>query len=460
MVDLDRSVAAAEKFRSWADGFLNFEKTPKKNMFWLETMVDLCARLGNPQDSCRCFHVAGSKGKGSVSEMIASILGEAGYFTGIYSSPHIIDFAERVRCTGGYFDETVYRKAADSIIGKLGSVDASQFPGGRPVTWFELVTLFGMECFREAGCHWAVYEVGLGGRLDATNVVRPECCCINRIEKEHTEYLGDTLELIAREKGGIIKSGIPVVVGRQPGVAVENELASIASGRGSEIVFAEKASSISSVVYKNIHTCVSPAMNFTLSSEYFSRPLEVSLKMLGDCQSDNASVAALAVKRVFPDLDEGIIERGLSRACLPGRFEILDSAHGVDGVPFIVLDGAHTPRSVSLTVETLGKVYGDGEVELLFACASDKEVETIAEVLSGRFSRAVLTIPGQVKSSDLSRAESAFGNAGIDFTALADYKAAIRLAIGRARRSGAPLLVTGSFYLVSEVKRLLKEQAV
>ncbi len=469
-----KSLAAAEKFRDWADSYLNFERTPQKNIFWLDTMRTLCASLGNPELSCRSFHIAGSKGKGSVSEMISSILSEAGFRTGLYTSPHILDFAERIKSADGYFSPEIYSSAAESVKDCVDGLEKNGTFGGRPVTWFELVTAYGMECFRRAGCDWAVYEVGLGGRLDATNVILPECCCINRIELEHTEYLGDTIEKIAGEKGGIIKEGIPVVVGRQKVDSVREVFEKIASEKRSPIIFADSETKISNIVYKsgqtdvkgsadnsypvdkNAHTNLQVAMDFSMESRFFSRPINASLKMLGDFQADNAALAATAVKQVFPDLDESIIEKGLSKASLPGRFEILGGGGNI-----LVLDGAHTPSSVSFTVETFLKVAGEKSApHVLFACAADKDVEDIAPIFRDRFSRVTLTIPGSAKTSDLPRAENAFKSAGMDFESYPDYGLGIHHALESAQKKQTPLLVVGSFYLVSEVKKILIKESL
>ena len=212
---MNEKKSAIGVFENFAEEYLNFEKTPKKNIFWLDTMEFLCKRLSNPQDCCPSFHVAGSKGKGSISKMIACILEEAGYYTGLYSSPHILNFNERIGTVSGPFPEEVYEKSVKQLIDSITSIKTEELPGKRPVTWFELATLLGMLCFKNAGIKYAVYEVGLGGRLDATNVITPLCSCISQIELEHTEYLGNTEELIAAEKGGIIKQEIPVIVSGQ-----------------------------------------------------------------------------------------------------------------------------------------------------------------------------------------------------------------------------------------------------
>ena len=462
---MEKKRSAADDFREWADGFLNFEKTPEKNIFWLDTMNFLCGRLGHPERSCKSFHVAGSKGKGSISIMISKILEESGFKTGVYSSPHITDFRERIGSSRGFFDDKIYAQAAENVI-KCVQNSLDDLPAKRPVTWFELVTLYAMECFRTASCDWAVYEVGLGGRLDSTNVILPECSVISTIELEHTEFLGDTLEKIAFEKGGIIKADVPVVVAPQSSESVKDVFRKIAQERNSKLIFADESVKVSELAYKNRQKPVCKSihdendsgfgMEICLESEYFSRPIRTNLRMLGDFQAWNAALASLAVKTVFPDMDEKIIEAGLSRASLPGRFEVIEPPAEFPGLPFVVLDGAHTERSVKFTLGTFSKLFGDEiRPHLLFACAADKDMEHIARCFSGRFSRITLTKPGNTKASNLSGLAAAFEKAGEKFSMNEDFREAIEEAFSSAAKDKVPLLVTGSFYLLAEVKELL-----
>lgn len=427
-------------FLEFADEYLNFEKTPEKNIFWLDTMEFLCRRLGDPQNEIPSFHVAGSKGKGSVSMMIASILEENGNKTGLYSSPHILDFIERIGSCKGPFEESVYEKSVRCLMDSVNSIIADELPGKRPVTWFELVTLLGFLCNKNAGCDFSVYEVGLGGRLDATNVISPRCCCINQIELEHTEFLGDTVEKIAAEKGGIIKPDTPVFVAAQK-ESVRKVFRDIAKDKNAPLYFIDEISEVSSIAYEN------GRMLCVIKSSFFKRPLNLSLSMLGDFQAKNAAMAAIAVKQVLPDIDESVIESGLAKASLPGRFEIEDN---------IIFDGAHTSNSIAFTMETMEKIFGhEHNVHLLFGCAADKEVEKMALMFKDRFSSIYLTKPGNVKASDIERAKKAFDNAGLEYYCCSDYLKAIPHALEKAREAHAKLLVTGSFYLVSEVKKYL-----
>lgn len=454
-------------FTKWLDQYLNFERTPKKNIFWLDTMQFLAKRFNNPEKYCSCFHVAGSKGKGSVSKMIASILEEAGYSTGLYSSPHILKFEERIGTAKGPFVNSIYEQSVSELMNYMQSVIPEKLPGERPVTWFELVTLFAMICFRNAEVDWAVYEVGIGGRLDATNIILPKCCCIGPIELEHTEYLGDTLEKIALEKGGIIKEGVPVIIAPQK-PEIRKVFERIADEKKAPVIFVEDVIKNTEYVYKKEQSSAI-GMQIKLESSVFKRPVTSLLQMPGKFQVTNAAVASIALKTIFPDLDEGIIERGLAKAKLPGRFEIISDVSGYPDIPDLILDGAHTVNSIKFTMQTFDALFGKeselcmekntssekNTAHLLFACAADKDIEDISLLFKNKFERIMLTKPGDVKESDTARMEKAFTAADIEHESCCDYVRAIENALNEANNARMPLLITGSFYLVAEVKKFL-----
>ena len=446
--------------QKWLDSYLNFEKLPKKDIFWLDTMEYLCKKTNNPQKAFPSVHVAGSKGKGSTSVMIASILEAAGYKSGLYSSPHILDFSERIGSAQGPLSEQIYETAAQELMSAVEAITPEQLPGQRPITWFELVTTFAFLCFRQAKIDWAVFETGLGGRLDATNVLNPQISVITPIELEHTEFLGDTLEKIAGEKAGIIKLGTPVVIAPQKEVAQK--------------VLEAKAKELNCPLLKveelvQVHgKMVAGAMELHLESKLFARPISTKLTLLGEYQLWNAATAALVTKTLFPQLPEEAIEKGLSQATLPGRFEVIQW----QGNP-VVLEGAHTPTSVALSLQTFRQYLEDtgastdcGEKcldttnarkpHLLFACAADKDVHTMAQLFSD-FGSMVLTRPGGEKQSNPQLLQDAFTEAGHEFIYISDFKEAIQKALEQAKKDTAPLLVTGSFYLVAEVKKFLQE---
>ncbi len=446
-----KRMSAIDDFLEWLESYLNFERLPQKNIFWLDTIDYLCKRFNNPQDAAPCVHVAGSKGKGSVSKMIASILQEAGYNVGLYTSPHISDFRERISRADGFFDDSVYEKSIKEIMPKVDSIIPEDLPAERPLTWFELVTLYAFLCFRNAKTDWNVFEVGLGGRLDATNIIRPKLCCITPIELEHTEFLGNTLEKIAAEKAGIIKNCTPVLLARQQSEGVNIVLREKAFTRHAPHFFVEDLISHSFYSFNEKKR----RMHVHLESPMFNRPVDADMQLMGKMQAQNAAMACIAAKKILPNIDETIIERGLEKAKLPGRFEIKEKLEKYPGLT-LILDGAHTLNSVRLTVDTMNKLFGSRKVNLLFACAADKDVKDMAKIFKYRFSHIYVTRPGEKKISDLNAEITAFKAAELDFTADADYKSLIKKALELSAQEGAILLVTGSFYLVSEVDELLK----
>lgn len=436
-------------FEKWLNQYLNFEKKPKKNIFWLDTMKFLCSEFGNPQNEIPCFHVAGSKGKGSVSMMIACILEEHGKKVGLYSSPHILNFQERVSMPNKFFSDEIYSKSADQLVNKIENLNFPDYLKERPITWFELTTLFAMLCFKNAACDYSVYEVGLGGRLDSTNVVNPLVSCISRIELEHTKFLGDTLELIAGEKGGIIKQNVPVIISSQK-ESVKNVFRKIANEKNAPLNFIDEECEIKTEL-KNQSQYVE------ISSKIFSRTIKTSLKMLGKFQTENAALASFAVKKAIPEISEDEIEKGLSKAFLPARFEIVKKVQGFENLSSLVLDGAHTLNSVNFTMETFNSLFpkSQNSRHLLFACAADKDVEDIVFAFKNQFDKITITKPGFTKLSDLPRLEKALKNANIEFSCISDFNEAIEKSFKQADSEKANLLVTGSFYLISEVKKFI-----
>jgi dihydrofolate synthase/folylpolyglutamate synthase len=449
-----KSITELEK---WLDAYLNFEKLPQKNIFWLDTIQFLCSKFGNPQNCAPSVHIAGSKGKGSVSAMTSSILEEAGYSVGLYMSPHILDFVERVGTAHNTFPSSVYDRAVQELQEGISLISPNDLPGGRALTWFELVTLFAFLCFRTAKVDWGVYEVGLGGRLDATNVLLPTVCAIGPIELEHTQYLGNTVEKIAGEKAGIIKDRVPVVIATQK-PSVKNVFIAVAKKHKAPIKFVDDLLAAYTFSYSSKSGDNRYKMNIHLESNLFRVPIDTYLQLLGEFQVQNAALAAFAVKTIFPDMDEQIIARGLSRAFLPGRFEMLPHPGKFYGITELVLDGAHTVNSVRYTMRTFSTLFTSKNAHLLFGCAADKDAEDIASCFKGYFSRITLTRPGSIKQSDMERMKLAFSTAGLHFAAYDDYTFAICRAMEDASTESVPLLVTGSFYLIAEVKKFLAVQ--
>ncbi len=463
-----------DEFKNWLDSFLNFEKLPTKNIFWLDTIEWLCGKFNNPQESAPCVHVAGSKGKGSVSRMVSSILTASGKKCGLYTSPHIKDFYERVSINGALMDKALYESCALELQEKVDALKNGELPSNRQITWFELVTVYAFLCFRAAKTDANVFEVGLGGRLDATNIVRPKIAVINTIELEHTEFLGDTLEKIAAEKAGIIKENTPVLCAEPTSPGVRAAFVEAARKKNARLYFADELLDGLEYSYEKSPQDQNAGgrdasqdqyfMNVTMRSKIFTRPLKARLRLLGSVQAHNAFLAAAAVRLAFPEIAEETIERGLEKAALPARFQTIalgqncSQAQDAAASALLVLDGAHTVHSIAGTMETFNALFADDARprRLLFACAADKDVNHIAPLFkdkAGRpiFEKITITKLNSAKQSDPQKAAAAFKEVGLPFELNEDYEAAIKDSIDAAKRDGAILLATGSFYLAAEI---------
>ncbi len=425
--------------------YVNVERG-QRTVFKLDRMRRLCSALGSPETFCPVFHIAGSKGKGSVSIMAARMLEAAGYRTGLYTSPHFISWKERISLAGEELPDAILLGAAEEVFSLLDDPvfrDQDEAP-----TFFELTTLIAFCAFRSALCERVVLETGLGGRLDSTNVVDPRSSLITRIELEHTEYLGETIEAIAAEKAGIIKPCRPCYVGNQRPEAlavIERE----AERLNSPLRSVESLVSVSDIEVSRGGTraALDFSMNPRLAAK-FTSALQVSTPLVGIVQAHNMALALCAVAENEDTIDESAAVRGLGRAFLPARFQVLSVE------PAVVLDGAHTPDSVALALESFTSLF-PGPKALLFACAADKKHVRMARILAPAFDRITLTRPGSFKQSDLSAVESSFRAAGAESRVEEDFLRAIDIARTEALERGMPLLVTGSFYLCAEVYKVL-----
>ena len=463
-----RFASSTEVF-SWLSGFINLEKGIPKNpkTFRLDRMEILAEYAGHPERYAPSIHIAGSKGKGSVTTMIASILEADGRRAARYMSPHIADFRERISIGNSFFDEQVYCTAGDELRDvaehKVPAARNSLFDPnseeGESLTFFELITLYFFLCARTGGCGIMVVETGMGGRLDCTNIIDPLVSVITLIELEHTAFLGQTISAVAGEKAGIIKPGKPLILARQNAEALD-VFRKQASEKNSPLRYFPDCAAIH-------HPLIHPdGTNFSLSTGT-DIPLQLSIPIPGMVQAENAGLAVLALKTAFPGLGDDAIRRGLARITIPARFEKVNrrsggsSGNACDGAlgnalgvndPPLIIDGAHTPESVSLCVQTFCSLYGEGGV-LLFGCAADKNAAAMAEILLPHFSHIIITTPGNFRVSDPEKVYAAFS---ADKTVcIKNTHEAIQQALETSRKQNLPVLCTGSFYLVSEVKSLI-----
>lgn len=405
------------ELNEWLMGFLNFEKQPNWELLKLATMEKLCEKFGHPEKCCPCFHVAGSKGKGTISANISGILREVGYKTGVYASPHVLHYTERVGTGAEPFAPEVYDAAFRELKGGVEEILASGELSKDDVSWFELSTMFAMLCSREAKVDYAVYEVGLGGRLDATNVILPECVAFGPIEIEHTKFLGETLAEIAHEKAGILKTGIPAVSAAQ-NMEVEEVLSREAREKHVSIEFCEP------------------------NADYAAEDREVAWRV---------------VQRVLPEISRDVAERGMKKVKLLGRYEKIDEVAGFPDIPYLLIDVAHTVHSME---RVLARMKQDGvRGKLLFGCLQDKNVRGMAKLIKesvvrdGTFMEIYLTRPGDFRETDLAEIEKVFRGEGLEVVADGDFEKFIPEVLAKANAEKTPLIVLGSVYLAGEVKK-------
>ncbi|MDC7223185.1 MAG: Mur ligase family protein [Spirochaetales bacterium] len=424
----------------------NMERSDRdrKRAFRLERMVELCRFFDDPQECCPVIHLAGSKGKGSTGAFLSHILAARGEKVGLYTSPHLIDYRERIQIIepkgkGRFAKEGFLLSSMNHIRQKL---NRAELTGGYPTT-FELLTLLAFLIFREEGCDFVVLETGLGGRLDATNVCRPVLTLITPIEREHCEFLGETLEEIAAEKGGIIKEGIPLVCASQKGSVL-----TVLEGKAKE---RNAPFSCLSSLLKDYSVSYGDGGIMKIRYEWaegLNYPAEAESSLIGPVQAENAALAVAALGILDPDLPHEVIKAGLRRAVLPGRSQILSTD------PLIMLDGAHTPRSTEAIRDAfLELTAGLSPRVLIFGCALDKDARAMGEILAGSFDKVIISRPGTFKKSDPP------GTAGIfrEFAPcdlMEEPSEAVQAALGEISSGGA-LLVTGSFYLAGEVFHVL-----
>lgn len=443
---------SVEEVYDFVLGYVNVEKG-QATEFKLDRMNWMASRLGNPHLGRMTVHVAGSKGKGSVATFIASALETSGIPTGLYTSPHIISWKERITRAGEELPDDIILRAADEVFELVEGKTADYFPGSELPTYFELTTLIAFCTFRIAGFKAQVIEVGLGGRLDSTNIVSPDVCVITPIELEHTQFLGSTIPLIAGEKAGIIKKKVPVCTIQPKAEALE--------------VIEAKAAAMEApclVVGRDIHVskvevdaggtrCVleaDPRAPSAVRNVLGGRPCPVQTQLIGSIYAGNMALAGLALSQLPVSIHSEYMQEGFKKATMLARFEIASQK------PFIVLDGAHTPESVRTILSTFLELAPLPRI-LLFGCAYDKRHDEMADLLASSFEDIIITRPGSFKQSAPEIVFESFHKRKPDSIFIEDTASAIMEAVQRTQEKGGSLLVTGSFYLCAEYKKLLSK---
>ncbi|HWQ22136.1 MAG TPA: folylpolyglutamate synthase/dihydrofolate synthase family protein [Clostridia bacterium] len=414
----------------------------------LERIRRIMSSLGNPERQLRFVHVAGTKGKGSVCAFAARMLEESGYTVGLYISPSLVDVGERISVNGAMLSPKEFLEAFDVVWGAIGSVSADD-----PVTVFEVFTAMAIVHFVRRKVDVVVWEVGLGGLYDATNVIPlPEVAVITNIGLEHTDRLGDTVEEIATQKAGIIKQEGVTVLGHQDYPAAQTTLLAQAEKMGNQILLAGRDYSFSSQRF------TPDSVSFDYEGVVLGRRVslpDVTISLRGIHQVQNAAsaitaVVALAAKDGI-DIPEPAMRRALKQTFWPGRMEL------VPGTPTILLDGAHTRTAASYLVESLHAHFPGQRFTMLFGVLMDKDMDGIAAILASEVDTIVLTrVPDNGRAASPWELEEKFlhyhphGSIVVEDDSSRAFEKARDLT-----PDGSWLLVTGSLYLVGAVRKLM-----
>jgi len=398
-------------------------------------MEELLEQLGNPQRAYPSVHIAGTKGKGSTTAMVEAILRASGLRTGMYTSPHLHTFRERIRSQGEPISEEDLVVLAEEMLPVLES---------RPqVSVFEAITALGMLYLARQQVDVGVFEVGLGGRLDATNVLTPLVSIITSISIDHVGVLGSTLEEIAREKAGIIKPNIPVVSAPQRPGALD-VLRGVASGQHASLTVVDH-----DWYWRSLGPCDGGQRLAVYRRGHEARPEypELDLPLMGRFQLENACTAVAAIEalreRGLGIADEAV-RAGLAQVRWPGRLQVLSRE------PLIVVDGAHNAYSMSQLVQTLPECLPYDRLVLIFGAGRAHNPATILDEILPSVTRAYVT---QAAHPKVESAEILFGvvqQAGVDTEICATPLEALGEAV-RTARPGDLILATGSLFLVAEV---------
>ncbi|MFO0859974.1 MAG: folylpolyglutamate synthase/dihydrofolate synthase family protein [Phycisphaerales bacterium] len=443
----------AEEANSYLYARTNVEAMrPKKvpTQVWkLDRMIALMEALENPHQSFKSVHVAGSKGKGSVCEMTSAALVGCGLTTGLYTSPHINDVRERIRINGQMVDEQTYAGlisdvavAAESIKRRMGQA-----------TFFEVMTAAAFLHFAREAVDIAVIEVGLGGRLDSTNVITPEVAAITALQLEHTQILGDTLDKIAREKAGIMKPGIPAITIPQA-KGVVDVLKECASAAGAALsVVGQQPIEYSSRFETSAQ--LGPHMRISLSTPRLQFE-HVAVPLKGEHQAMNCGLVLAILDRLkergFPISERGV-SAGLAKTANPGRLEQIYSQ------PRIIVDGAHNPESIHALMKTMGAHLRYDSLIVIFGCATDKDIPGMLARLGTGADKIIFTrAEGNARAADPRDLHRRFvEHSGKMSQVASSLKDAINIAAKAAQRDDL-ICITGSFYLAGEAKRLMEQR--
>ena len=414
----------------------------------LERMNSLLKLLGNPQDELKIIHVAGTNGKGSTCRYIYSVLQAAGYKTGLYTSPFLEVFNERIELDGRYITDEDLAAYTDRV---LDCAEKMVARGEHSPTEFEVVTAIAFLYFKEKGCDYAVMEVGLGGRGDSTNVCRsPLISVITSISYDHTDRLGNTLAEIAAEKAGIIKEGCPVVTSAEADEALK--------------VIEDKASELGCMYFETRHIPYTVKAQGLAGSTFDVNIQGVSfdnleISMPGEHQIKNAICALSALnileERGNVNLHRDAVYRGLKAARQTGRFEVMSAKYEK---PIVIIDGAHNPDGAAALRRAVNEYLPGKKILMVTGMLADKDTESILREFTSITDTFIATEPDNPRKLDAESLKTEIQALGASCESIHDCRAAVREASEKAAAEDFDaVLYAGSLYMIGAVRGLLRQ---
>jgi dihydrofolate synthase/folylpolyglutamate synthase len=422
---------ALDYLYSFVDYSLKHSSELAKADFNLDRMFALMESMGNPQKKYPIIHVAGTKGKGSVSALCASALKAAGYKTGLYTSPHLLDFVERIQIDGNPISHVQLVELVEEIKPYVAKIEK--------LTTFEITTALAFLAFAKYKVTAAVFEVGLGGRLDATNIVTPNVSVITSLSYDHTAVLGNTLTLIAGEKAGIIKNKIPVVSSPQKDEALE-VLLRVAKLNDSEFTLIGR-----DVKFEFIKSSLS-GQTLTIDDGR-QTAFELQIPLLGHHQIENAATAYMALKKSGIKISDEQIQTGFANVRWRARFEIARLN------PTLIFDSAHNHDSFLRLDETLQEYFPNQKVYLIFGASEDKNILDMFSALKSRLEKIIVTKADHPRALDVEKIVRLADQLEIKSEAVFPVRDALKRALELSSKDGSIVLSAGSMFVTAEVMR-------
>lgn len=407
--------------------------------FDLDRMRHLLKKLGNPQDAFRSIHLAGTKGKGSTATMIASMLQACGYKVGLYTSPHLVDIRERIVING----EKISPEEFARLTKLIEPIATKMKP--HP-TFFDAITAIAFKYFADQKVDLAVIETGLGGRLDSTNVIKPEVTAITSISKDHMQQLGNTLAKIAEEKAGIFKPGVPAVTVLQD-PSVEPVLQRVAQKVGAPLDICGKTIEFS---YRFESSRMLGRHNRVCLTTQTSKFEHLAVPLFGEHQAINCGLALAVIDKLKTrgiPIDDAKAMEGLSRTTIEGRMEVIHQ------MPRVIVDGAHNAASIDAMMKAIGQHIPYDSMIVIFGCCGDKDIDGMLERITTGADKVIFTRVNSIRSADPNELAARYVELYGKMAQVANNLQEALSIANRAVTKEDLICITGSFYLVGEAKK-------